>query len=86
MNMDSALPTYRTAVDMTEVKFQEFRRTLRPLDRKRLDMIFEFARKHGGSDTLAEEPNKTELVLICTLLELIGRIEDLESVTDKEWK
>ena len=84
--MDSALPTYRMAVDKTEAKFQHFRSTLRPLDRKRFDMIFEFARKHGRDEVLVYAPNKTEVVLICALLELIGRIEDLEAVTDEKWE
>jgi len=37
------------ALDMTERKFKDFRRALKPIDRERLDKIFDFARQHGDA-------------------------------------
>ena len=84
--MGRTIPTHRMAVDMTEKKFKDFRRALRPLDRIRLDKIFDFARKHGDAGTMVNIPNKVDVVLISALIEMIGRIEDLETVTDEKWE
>ena len=84
VNMGRTIPTHRMAVDMTEKKFKDFRRALRPLDRKRLDKIFDYARMHGDAGTMVNTPNKIDMVLISCLIELIGRIEELEVVTDKK--
>ena len=84
--MGRTVPTHRMAVDMTEKKFKEFRRALRPLDRERLDKIFDYAREHGDAGTMVNVPNKIDVVLISAMLELVGRIEDLEAVTDKKWE
>ena len=78
-------PTHRMAVDMIERKFGDFRRTLRPIDRERLDKIFDYARQHGDAGTMTNVPNKVDVVLISAMLELVGRIEDLEAITDKKW-
>lgn len=85
-NMGRTIQTPRIAVDMTERKFKYFRRALRPIDRDRLDKIFEYARQYGDTGTMVNVPNKVDVVLISSMLELIGRIEDLEAVTDKIWK
>ena len=79
-------PTHRMAVDMTEMKFKDFRRALRPIDRERLDKIFDYARQHGDTGTMSNIPNEVDIVLISAIIELVGRIEDLEAVTDKNWE
>ncbi len=84
--MGRTIPTHRMAVDLTEKKFKDFRNTLRHFDRKRLDRIFDFARKLGDEGTMVNVPNKVDMVLLSALIEMIGRIEDLETVTDEKWE
>lgn len=61
-------------MDMTEKKFKEFLRVLRPFDQKRLYKKFDFALKHVDARTMVNLPNKVDAVLISVMLELIGWI------------
>ena len=45
-----------------------------------------FARQHGDAGKMVNTPNKVDVVLISAMLEIIGRIENLEAVTDKKWE
>ena len=85
-DMEHVTSTHRMSVDVIEKKFKTFRSALRPLDRKRLDKIFDYSREHYNGKIVFNTPNSVEMMLICVMLELIGRIEDLETVTDKMWQ
>ena len=84
--MDPTDLTHSQVVDFAEKKYEGLRNSLRPLDRKRLDRMFDCARRLGNAEELYTLPNKVEVMLICTMLEMMGRIEDLEAVTDKDWR
>lgn len=69
--------TFRNAVDSEEARWKNFRRTLRPARRERLDQIFDYARKYADAGTMMVTPRVTEVVFISSLMEMLSEIESL---------
>ena len=83
--MGRTVRTFRDAVDLEESRWKDFRRTLRPHQRKQLDCIFDFARKCADAGTMIATPRIAEVVFISTMIELINEIDELKKrITDFE--
>ncbi len=68
--MGRTIRTFREAVDIESVKWKNFRRQLKPDERKRLDKIFDCARMHADSGTVISIPHKIDVVFMSVLIEM----------------
>jgi len=79
--------TFRNAVDIEEARWKPFRRTLRPIQRENLDLVFDYARTCADAGTMLATPRVTEVVLISTIIEMIQELQELrEKVLELEAK
>ena len=76
--MGRTVRTFRNAVDADEARWKDFKRTLRPKGRENFGRIFDYARKCADAGTMVATPRITEVVVLSTLTELIGEIEELK--------
>jgi hypothetical protein len=70
--------TFRNAVDSEQARWNDFRRTLRPHHRERLDRIFDYARKCGDAGTMIASARISEVVFISTMMEMLSEIDSLK--------
>ncbi|MGY5853315.1 MAG: hypothetical protein RTU92_07115 [Candidatus Thorarchaeota archaeon] len=81
--MGRTVRTFRNAVDIDEARWQDFKRTLRPKQREHFGRIFDYARKCADAGTMLATPRITEVVMLSTLTELVGEIEELKRKISK---
>lgn len=83
--MGRTVRTFRDAVNSEEMRWKDFRRTLRPAQREQFDRIFDYARKCADAGTMIATPRITEVVLIASLIEMLGEIDTLrETISNLE--
>jgi hypothetical protein len=70
--------TFRDAVNIEESRWKEFRRTLRPSQRDLMDRLFDSARMCADAGTMMTTPRITEVVLLSSLIEALGELDDLK--------
>jgi len=70
--------TFRDAVNIEESRWKEFRRTLRPSQRELMDRLFDSARMCADAGTMMTTPRITEVVLLSSLIEALGELDDLK--------
>jgi hypothetical protein len=69
--------TFRDAVNIEESRWKDFRRTLRPSQRELMDRLFDSARMCADAGTMMTTPRITEVVLLSSLIEALGELDDL---------
>ncbi len=76
--MGRTVRTFRDGVRIEEARWKDFRRTLRPSQRERLDRIFDAARSFADAGTMMVTPRILEVILLSAILELLGEMEDIQ--------
>ena len=77
--------TFRDAVDIEEARWKQFKRTLRPSQKKYFERIFESAMKSADAGTMIVTPRIAEVVLFSAIMELLKELDSLkEKVTEIE--
>ena len=74
--MGRTLPPFRPALECEIETWKDFRRGLRPEDRKYYDKIMESARKHADAGSLAARPLISEVIFFSCLLEQQKQIRE----------
>lgn len=75
--MGRTVRTYRDAVRIEEARWKDFRRTLRPPQRARLDRIFDYARGFADAGTMMVTPRIIEVILLSAILEMLGELDEI---------
>ena len=75
--MGRTVRTFRDGIRIEEVRWKEFRRTLRPSQREHFDRIFNCARGYADAGTMIVTPRILEVILLSAILEMIGELEDI---------
>ena len=76
--MGRTVRTFRDGVRIEEVRWKEFRRTLRPSQREQFDRIFDAARAFADAGTMMVTPRILEVILLSAILEVLGELEDIQ--------
>lgn len=76
--MGRTLPTFRQLIDLTQQRWQKFRRALRREDQQVFDRLFERVRYYASSGTYAVAENPTETILLAIALDQQKAIEELQ--------
>ncbi len=85
--MGRTLPPFRPALECEIETWKEFRRGLRPEDKRHFDSIMESARKHADAGSLAARPLISEVIFFSCLLEQQKQIrKQLEIITQLQEK
>jgi hypothetical protein len=77
--MGVILPAYSISVDRLKSEFQTFRKSLRKEDQFYFDRLFNLASKHIQAGNAQGHYDPLELVLLSTVLELLKKVDSLES-------
>ena len=72
-------PAYSISVDRLKSEFQTFRKSLRKEDQFYFDRLFSLASKHIQAGNAQGHYDPLELVLLSTVLELLKKVDSLES-------
>jgi hypothetical protein len=62
-----------------QARFKDLRRALRKEDQRRLDELFEFARRNVQAGVMAADPDPLAPLILLMLIEMLARIEALET-------
>lgn len=76
--MGRTVRTFREGIKIEEARWKGFRRTLRPSQREHFDRIFDSARRYSDAGTMIVTPRIVEVILLSTILEMLGEIEDIQ--------
>ena len=83
--MGRTVRTFRDAVDIEETRWKQFKRTLRPSQKKYFERIFESAMKSADAGTMIVTPRITEVVLFSAIMDLLKELDSLrEKVAEIE--
>ncbi|MGY5852110.1 MAG: hypothetical protein RTU92_00930 [Candidatus Thorarchaeota archaeon] len=81
--MGRTVRTFRDAVRVELDKWRDFHRTLRPRDRERFTELFESALNRGAAGTMIATPRTLDPIVLCAMLDMMRRIEELEQELSK---
>ena len=85
--MGRTVPSFRPALEHEIESWKDFKRALRPEERRVFDKLMNYARIHADAGSLAGRPILSEILFISFVLEQEKRIELLESrITELEEK
>ncbi|MFX0026121.1 MAG: hypothetical protein ACFE8M_06875 [Candidatus Hermodarchaeota archaeon] len=85
--MGRTVPSFRPALEHEIESWKDFKRALRPEERRIFDKLMNYARIHADAGSLAGRPILSEILLISFALEQEKKIERLESrITELEEK
>ena len=70
--------TFRDAVDIEKARWKQFKRTLRPSQKKYLERIFESAMKSADAGTMIVTPRIAEVVLFSAIMELFKELDSMK--------
>jgi len=73
------VPSFRPALEHEIESWKDYKRALRPEDRKTFDKLMNFARIHADAGSLAARPMLSELLFMSFALEQEKKIEILKS-------
>jgi hypothetical protein len=73
------VPSFRPALEHEIESWKDYKRALRPEDRKTFDKLMNFARIHADAGSLAARPMLSELLFMSFALEQEKKIELLKS-------
>jgi hypothetical protein len=76
--MGRTVPSFRPALEHEIESWKDFKRALRPEDRKIFDKLMNFARIHADAGSLSARPMLSEILFISFAVEQEKRIEMLE--------
>jgi hypothetical protein len=65
-----------------QTRLKDFRRALRAEDQRRFDELFEFARRNVQAGVQGSAPDPMESLFLLMLIEIVKRIETLETRLD----
>ncbi len=85
--MGRTVPSFRPALEHEIESWKDFKRALRPEERRVFDKLMNYARIHADAGSLAGRPILSEILFISFAIEQEKRIELLESrITELEEK
>ena len=85
--MGRTVPSFRPALEHEIESWKDFKRALRPEERRVFDKLMNYARIHADAGSLAGRPILSEILFISFVLEQEKRIELLENrITELEEK
>jgi len=85
--MGRTVPSFRPALEHEIESWKDFKRALRPEERRIFDKLMNYARIHADAGSLAGRPILSEILFISFALEQEKKIELLESrITELEEK
>ncbi len=73
------VPSFRPALEHEIESWKDYKRALRPEDRKIFDRLMNFARIHADAGSLAARPMLSEILFMSFALEQEKKIELLKS-------
>ena len=76
--MGRTVPSFRPALEHEIESWKDFKRALRPEDRKVFDKLMNFARIHADAGSMSARPMLSEILFISFAVEQEKRIEMLE--------
>jgi hypothetical protein len=76
--MGRTVRTFRESVEVELDRWREYHRTLRPRDRERFAELFESALNRGDAGTMIATPRPLDPIILCAMLDLMKRVEELE--------
>jgi len=83
--MGRTVPSFRPALEHEIESWKDFKRALRPEERRVFDKLMNYARIHADAGSLAGRPILSEILFISFALEQEKKIELLESrITELE--
>ncbi|MGB5912605.1 MAG: hypothetical protein WBH31_15540 [Promethearchaeia archaeon] len=77
--MGRTVPSFRPALEHEIESWKDFKRALRPEERRIFDKLMNYARIHADAGSLAGRPILSEILFISFAIEQEKRIELLES-------
>ncbi|MHA2429685.1 MAG: hypothetical protein ACXACC_01510 [Promethearchaeota archaeon] len=85
--MGRTVPSFRPALEHEIESWKDFKRALRPEERRIFDKLMNYARIHADAGSLAGRPILSEILFISFAIEQEKRIKLLESrITELEEK
>ncbi len=81
--MGRTIPTFRMILEHEIASWAEFRRALRPADKKNFDKIMNAARLRADAGGYISRPLVSEVLFISILLELQKEIQELKDEVQK---
>ncbi|MFW9946320.1 MAG: hypothetical protein ACFFBZ_07305 [Promethearchaeota archaeon] len=85
--MGRTVPSFRPALEHEIESWKDFKRALRPEERRVFDKLMNYARIHADAGSLAGRPILSEILFISFALEQEKKIEFLENrITELEEK
>ncbi len=85
--MGRTVPSFRPALEHEIESWKDFKRALRPEERRLFDKLMNYVRIHADAGSLAGRPILSEIFFISFAIEQEKRIELLESrITELEEK
>ena len=76
--MGRTVPSFRPALEHEIESWKDFKRALRPEDRKVFNKLMNFARIHADAGSMSARPMLSEILFISFAVEQEKRIEMLE--------
>ena len=77
--MGRTVPSFRPALEHEIESWKEFKRALRPEDKKVFDKLMNFARIHADAGSLGARPMLSEILFMSFAIEQEKKIEKLEN-------
>ena len=77
--MGRTVPSYRQSLNREVASWSDFRRGLSPGDQAIFDELMDMARHTADAGSLAARPVVLDSVFMSILVELLGRVRDLEA-------
>lgn len=77
--MGRTVRTFRDAIRIEESKWKDFRRTMRPSQRKFLDSVFDHGRGLADAGTMIVTPRVMEVILLSSVIEILKNLDDIKA-------
>lgn len=77
--MGRTVPAFRPALEYEISTWKDFKRGLRPKQRKIFETLMDFARIHSDAGSLAARPELTQFIFMAVSIEQQNQIEELKS-------
>ena len=76
--MCRTVPSFRLALEHEIERWKEFKRALRPEDKKVFDQLMNYARIHADAGSMSARPMLSEVLFVSFAIEQEKRINQLE--------
>jgi len=76
--MGRTVPSFRPALEHEIESWKEFKRALRPEDKKVFDQLMNYARIHADAGSMSARPMLSEVLFVSFAIEQEKRINQLE--------